>query len=80
VSELTPTLKINGLSVVTKKNGLKFTDPRVREVPTEIKSSISPQSDIVLDYKKETGRPYIAEMLGRFLYDQKIVNQEGEKC
>lgn len=76
MSEPTTTLKIIEPSQETERDGSKFTDPRVREVPTEIKSSISPPSDIVLDYKQETGRPYIAEMMGRFLYDQKIVNSE----
>lgn len=63
----------------TERDGSKFTDPRVRKVPTEKVSSSyhASEGDFVLDWKNKNGRPYIADMLAsRFLYDQNITKKE----
>jgi len=80
VSELTGTLKVITPLPEIKSDGSKFTDGRVREVPTETPSSSSARSEtneFVLDYKEKNGRPFIADLLNsRFLYDQKITQSD----
>ena len=80
MSEPTSTLKIITPSKETEESGQEPISPQEREVTTVAPHSSSNESDFVLDYREQKGRPYIADMLGvPFLYSDRLDVHSSKK-